>query len=416
MKKLLIGLVAAMCCFALAAPAMAQVKISGMITFDAYYFDQDAERTNNILQGGTQGRDDRQTTNFELPQFGNRIDVQWTSEDKKVHGRIQLRFGAATATGFSGPGVNATFPQGTRPRYDMDPEFAYIDYHWTPNWYSRFGRQEQTFAIMAPSQTLGQAQGHIVGVGWGNIHGGTARDGIKNYFKFSDMVRLEVELIDPSNETAEAITGFTVAPGGNGAQIQEESTIPRIDAALNIKIANFVIEPSVTYLQQKYKGLAAGEEDSIDIWGGAVGVSAGFGPFKIAGEAVYGQNLGNANYVGGNGTAIGFLQNGNNHIEDTDVFAAWIDLGFDFGPLEIHGIVGYETWQTDEVTGIRGENDRERWMYGVNVPIKMTKNFTIKPEVVYYKDDDSAKTGRVDNLTTDFGSEIVAGVQFQLVF
>ncbi|PKN66330.1 MAG: hypothetical protein CVU57_06580 [Deltaproteobacteria bacterium HGW-Deltaproteobacteria-15] len=410
MKKILIGLVAAMCCFALAAPAMAQVKISGMITLDAFFQDVDGERQFGGVPSNTVNfdRNDRQQTNINLPQALNRFDVQWTSEDKKVHGRIQLRYGAPTG---GGPGTVQGF----------DPEFAYIDYHWTPGWYTRFGRQEQTFAIMAPSQSLGQSAAHIVGAGWGNVHGGTARDGIKNFFKFSDMVRLEVELIDPSNNTAEAVAFFPADPGVGGFQVVEEnSVIPRIDLALNIKIANFVIEPSVTWLTQEYDGVAPGSEDTVDIWGAALGVAAGFGPVTVRGEVTYGENLGNANYVGGNGAAIGYIDaNGDLQIEDTEVLAAWIDLGFNFGPAEIHGIVGYQQWETDAVGIVipgQGERERERWMYGVNLPIKMTKNFTIKPEVMFYKDDNKAQIGRIDDVTADFGDELIAGVQFQLVF
>jgi hypothetical protein len=403
MKKLLIGFVAAMCCFAMAAPAVAQVKLSGMITLDALVYDQDKERAvaAGVPVATPTTREDRTRTGIDLPQALNRFDAQWTSEDKKVHGRLQFRGGTGTAGGF---GRVDTFAI----------EYAYIDYHWTPNWYSRFGRSEQTFSIMAPSQTLGQAQAHIVGAGWGNVHGGTARDSIKNYFKFTDMVRLEIALIDPDNDdaAAEAIPGGTARAG---AAIEENSVIPRIDAALNIKIANFVIEPSVTWLTQEYEGLAAGEEDTLDIWGAAVGISAGFGPFKMAGEVTYGENLGVGNYVGANGAPFGFANAaGNRQVEDTEEIAAWIDLGFNFGPAEIHGIIGYQQWENDGSPLLANDsNDRERWMYGVNLPIKMTKNFTIKPEIFFYDDDDGAT---VAGVATDFGSEWIAGLQFQLVF
>jgi len=409
MKKLFFVLVAAMCCFALTAPAMAQVKISGMITLDAFVQDIEAERNAGGLASNVANfaREDRTQTNINLPQALNRFDVQWTSEDKKVHGRIQLRYGANTG---AGPGTIQAF----------DPEFAYIDYHWTPMWYTRFGRQEQTFAIMAPSQSLGQSAAHIVLAGWGNVHGGTARDGIKNFFKFSDMVRLEVELIDPSNNTNE-LFGVVPVAVGVGNVVEENSVIPRIDVALNIKVANFVIEPSVTWLTQEYEMVRSGSEDTVDIWGAALGVAAGFGPLSVRGEITYGENLGNANYVGGNGTFVGVAVNaaGDVQVEDTEVMAAWIDLGFNFGPAEIHGIVGWEKWETDAaglVVAGQGERERERWAYGINMPIKITKNFTIKPEVFFYDDDNSARTGTINGVTTDFGDEMIAGVQFQLVF
>jgi hypothetical protein len=407
MKKLMMGVAAAICCLIMAAPVMAQVKIDGMITTDFFVFDEDAERYNPLRQNATQGHEGRTTTNINLPQALNRFGVSWTSDDKKVHGRIQLRYGSPT--GVRGFGLQQAF----------DPEYAYIDYYWTPNFWTRFGRVEQTFAIMAPSQSLGQSMGHIVGASWGNVHGGTARDGIKGYFKFNDNVRLEIEMIDPDTDGGEAVAGGTVKPGGNGAAILEENVLPRLDMALNLKFGNFVIEPSFTYLKQKYEMLAAGEEDTVDIWGLALGMSAGFGPFKISGELTYGQNLGDGNYVGATGaTALRYRNTANNSvIEDTDCWAAWIDMGFNFGPFEIHGIVGTFQYDNDgNPTNVAAtEIDREKWMYGLNFPIKVTKNFTIKPEIMYYQDDYAMKDG-TSALTIDQGSELVAGIQFQLVF
>lgn len=121
---------------------------------------------------------------------------------------------------------------------------------------------------------------------------------IKALVKFTDQVRLEFQLLDPDNDCPgtngcapehviprEAVNG----PGGNSP---EENTIPRIDVSVNIKVANFVIEPAVTWLRQEFDQVAAGNDDSFDIFGLAVGAKAGFGPLTLSNAVHYGENLG----------------------------------------------------------------------------------------------------------------------------
>jgi hypothetical protein len=277
----------------------------------------------------------------------------------------------------------------------------------------RFGQSEQTFAILAPSQTIGRDFTTVVGLDFGNIHGGTARQQVKAYIYPAENVRIEFAAIEPNNDEGEAIANFGVQNNGNnGEAITEENTIPRLDLAVNFKVANFTIEPSVTWLSQDYDQVAAGSDDEVDIWGAAIGVSAGFGPLTIKAEIATGENLGDGNYVGANfsatepepgnaidGVAVGYDSNGdgvNDRIEDTEVLGYWIDVGFKFGPATLHVMYGALDMENDgdpSVAGDAGEFERKTQFYGVNLPISVAKGWTIKPEIMYYDWDDDATVG-----------------------
>lgn len=456
MKKLLLGLVAAMCCLAMAAPVLADIKVGGMITSDLYYWERSKERFQALTPGATTLFEDLSLVRFAMPQAWNRLWVDYKSDDKKLAGYIQLRTGGAKAYAGTNTGNAATATGFNENNFTW--EYAWIDWHFNPNFYLRVGRQTQTFAIYTPDQNMGHVDGHIIGSGFGNIHGGTSRDGIRAYIKFSDMVRMEVQLLDPNSEpgATDELTGFRANAVGaltalyatpafgltaaqaaaraaaEGAALQEENTIPRVDISLPIKIANFSIEPSVTWLRQEFNIpstlVGLGGDDKVDIWAAALGAKAGFGPFTISGEVTYGQNLGWGNYVGAQGFAVPSINvdaSNNIQIEDAKTLAAWIELEFNFGPFAIQGIVGRDRTKVDEIPGIADSaTENTTWMYGLNFPIKVAKNFTVTPNIFLYDYDDGGDVTAV-NLATggiartrdiDRGTELMVGVQFNLTF
>jgi hypothetical protein len=401
MKKLFLGLVAAVCVLALSAPVFADIKVGGMVASDVYWLQRSEERMINL--GSPAGQDDWSTTRFAMPQAWNRLWLDYKSDDKKIAGYIQLRAGGIKGNTTPGAGAEAGlngFGENT-----FTWEYAWIDWHINPALYFRMGRQTQAFAIYTPDQNLGHADGHIVGAGFGNIHGGTSRDAFRAYIKFSDAVRMEVQLLDPNTEVT---AGDEISPVGEvGAVARESNTIPRIDIALPIKIGNFAIEPSGTWLRQEWDQVGLGDDD-YDIWGVALGLKAGFGPFTVSGEVTYGENLGGGNYVG----SLAAPALVGTTVEDAEELAAWIQLAFDFGPFAIQGIVGRDKVERD---GLLGDDiDIAQWMYGVNFPVKVAKNFTITPNVWFYDYDDDATVGGVDGI--DRGEEITVGVQFLLTF
>lgn len=469
MKKLLIGMVAAMCCLAFAAPVLAEVKVEGMITNDFYYFEKSKEAmlaAGGLVGGQTTAQDDWSTVRYNMPQPTNRITVRYTGEDKTVNGYIQLRGGGSRANPGSAAAMNAGIPSESA----FSWEYAWIDWHVNPNLYFRFGRQDQTFAnAYAPAQGLAQVDGHIIGLGFGNITA-QSRDAVRAFIKFSDMVRLEIEALDPNTElgfnwlgtgtggatigTIPMYSGFeptlpgqagtgTANPNANPltpATFQataftpvalESNNIPRFDVSLPIKIANFTVEPGFTWLRQNFQQVAAGSDDSYDIWGATLGGSAAFGPLSFMGEVTYGKNLApnsshfgagiGATSLGGpvayspSGAAAGPFQ-----IEDGETLAFFVQGAFNFGPAAIQLIYGQNKGKNDgnpNVARDAAEYEITQRMYGINLPIFITKTFTIVPSVFYYDLDDSAEIGALSaTATVDRGSEITAGVQFQLVF
>lgn len=419
MKKLYVGIIAAICCVAFAVPAMAEVKMGGMISAEQFYWDRSADRMNSQTKNLPQLRDDYNSTEFAMGQPWNRLNMQYISDDKKIGGMIELRTGGQKSLGNANNENNFTW------------EFAWIDWHLSPNFYLRVGRQTQTFAITSPEQQMGHNHGHIVLANFGNVHGGTSRDGIRAYIKFNDNVRMEIQLLNPDSDAAPeyaAIPRPTAAQGGPGGFALEENVIPRIDLSIPIKFANVAIEPSFTWLKQEYDQVGPGSDDTYDIWGLALGGKVGFGPFSISAEITYGENLGNGGYVGGGmygarGIYVPF-GTATTRFEDTEVLAWWVQLQFDFGPFALQGMVGYQSEENDgdpTIARDASEVDVTRWAYGFQVPINIAKNFKMVPQIWFYDYDDDAVLGgaagtAARTFNTDLGEEWMFGLFWQLTF
>jgi len=387
----------------------------------------------------------------------NRLNVQYISDDKKIGGMLELRSGGQKGGGNShstAPAAATPIPTGyANPtgENNFTWELAYMDWHFNPNFYLRVGRQTQTFAIYSPDQQMGHNQGHIVLGGFGNIHGGTSRDGLRAYIKFNDMVRMEIQALNPDsdgmigpanqpgsmgelsaatrrapNGVAAALPALPATPD-SGALAAEQNTIPRFDLSIPIKFGNFNIEPSFSWAKSSYQGINAGSDDGYDSWGAALGFKAGFGPFTLSGEYTYGQNLGGHSYVGaGNGSPMtynpGTVTTGvaDVKIEDTTTHSAWMQAEFNFGPFAIQGIVGIEKAKNDGNPAVaraldNAEFDITRWAYGLQFPIMIAKNFKVVPQIWYYDYGKSADLG-ARTVDSDLGNETTVGVFWQLTF
>jgi len=434
MKKLLIVAVAALCCLAFTLPAFAEVKVEGMITTDAYYFYKDKNKAaGGVRDGVVTTQDSWDTTRMAMGQPSNRLSVRYTGEDKVVNGFIQLRTGGSRGNAnLINNNLNTSSPSESGFMW----EYAWIDWHVNPSLYFRFGRQDQVFQnAYAAAQPIGWNDNHIIGLGFGNFSA-QSRDGIRAFIKFTDQVRMEVAVYDPNTEAAGNVvtrgmnnTGseFTTIPSTNPTGFAYESnTIPRFDISLPIKIANFTIEPGFTYLQQKWDQVTAGD-NSYDCWGIGLGASAAFGPFTLMGEITYGKNLGAAQYIGANSALTTNIANAQyiaatSQFEDAESLMWFVQGTFNFGPFAIQGVVGMNNGKNDGSAAARDaqEWDVTQWMYGLNFPIYVTKTFTITPSIFYYDFDSSAKNGTVagGNLANDvdMGYEVIAGIQFNLVF
>jgi len=414
MKKILIGMVAVFCCLALAGPALAKITMSGMITTDAYYTDTSKERSaakmgNYVINGAATAYESEGFTQINADRALTRLTMNYESEDKLLLGQIELRTGDQNARG------------------TLDAYYAWMD--WRPggeNLHFRFGLQPETFAIFTPTvAALGYNTTSTLFVNFGNLHA-SAVTGLKAYVRFNDMIRMEFGVFDPATGADESWLPTAAVPGP-ATGVQENSKIPRMDLSFPIKIANFSIEPSGTWTRKSYDYTASTVDDSFDIWGVALGAKAGFGPFTLSGEITYGDNLGNGNYTGGgNKPPVSLLSNvfratarvdTTGRFADTEFLGWWLMGEFDFGPFAIQAGYGQEKNKNDArgtSGGFTGEIlDTTRQAMAVRFPIKVAKGFTIAPQFQYLDFDNSAIAyGR----SYDLGTEIVGGVQFQLVF
>ncbi|MBN1101777.1 MAG: hypothetical protein JXL84_00035, partial [Deltaproteobacteria bacterium] len=108
---------------------------------------------------------------------------------------------------------------------------------------------------------------------------------------------------------------------------------------------------------------------------------------------------------------------GNTRITDSEVLAFWVQLAFNFGPAEIQGIFGMHDADTDgNPTIANSKREITRYMYGIIVPIKVTKNFSIMPNIMYYDCDDNGNDGDGDAWMTDYGDDLMIGAHFRLTF
>lgn len=430
MKKLLFAAVAVFCCLALAGPALAKVTMGGMINLDAYYTSDSKELAAAksgafVFNGAPTNYETESYTYINENRALTRFDMRYESEDKLILALMEIRYGGQNDG-------RAT------------PDFYYAWVDWRPggeNLHFRFGRQAETFAIMAPgAANIGYNTNSTLFVNFGNLHASSV-DQMKLYARFTDMVRLEFAVVDPASNINNAndevfVPAVKINQDPNGIAIaaaQERGTIPRFDLAIPITIGKFTIEPSGTWLRKSYDYVRGDLDDEFDIWGASLGAKAGFGPFTILGEVTYGKNLANGNYTGaGNKPPIAPLGqrfrasvriDDNGNFSDTEFLGWWIMAEFNFGPFAIQGAYGQEKDKNDDIAtstvaqvgaASRGQIlDTTRRAAALRFPIKVAKGFEIAPNIQYFDFDDNAVSyGR----SYDLGTEWVAGVQFNLVF
>jgi len=444
MRKILTG-VLILCFITFSVPVFADLKFGGMITTEQFYWNVSKERriSGGLPEGASTAVDDISTTEISMPQTYNRFNVKYTSDDQKVGGFIELRYGGQKGGGDSVLGT--ANPTGEN---NFNAELAYIDYQVNPRFALRVGRQPQTFAFLVPGQEMGHNHGHSALSGFGNVHGAPSREAIKGFIKFNDYVRLEIAALNPDSDGNGAGGGGWPSPGTRGDLITnrtspsgialpnlpaaaggvaaEENRIPRFDIAAPIKYRNFRIEPSFSWARSAYTEVATGSDDEYDSWGASIGVVAGFGAFTLTGEYTYGQNLGGHSYVGvSNGAPMTYLVGTAVKIRDTTSHSAWLQGDYRFGKFGIQLLAGMEKAENDGNPDVAraadpAEFDITRMAYGLQVPIYLTKNLKVVPQVWYYDYGEDAKLGgtaanprRGD---TDLGSETMVGALWMLVF
>ena len=396
MKKLFVIGIAALLLVAFTMPAMAKVKIGGIVFTDFYYLDRDSANA---------GGDDGYTvTTIQVPNI-TRLYARWTNEDNVG---LYLEMGMGQNAG--GPDGGSSDDGGSvRVRHaygwwDVNPMFTIMAGHSTT-----------PFSQLNPSQLLGTRSGsaNIIGVGYGDFYSGRFAQ-VRGTFRFGKVARLEVALVDPNGGTFGPTTG-------DWAGAQNNTKIPRIDIGVPIHAGPVRIYPSFLY-QHRTVDLPAGStvNNDLDTIVGSLGLKAGFGPFGIAAEGNYGQNWGNTRSLIGagsfNNNAVNLARavlKDNGQINDADTYSFWIDLSYKFGPVTPHLMYGQMKTKNETAAGWKTESKSQMW--GFSVPIDLAKGFRVRPEIMWYDNGDTTNDDPTV-ASTDNGKYAIYGVQFQITF
>jgi len=424
MKKLFVVGFAALLLVVFTIPAMADFKIGGIIFTDFYYLSRNEENAQyrGVVESDATAAQSYDVTTIQVPDI-TRLYGRWTNEDN-VGMYIELGLGQTDygTDDSSSAGINLRHAYGW---WDVTPNFQILaGHHTTP------------FSPLNPSQLLGTASGslNIIGLGYGDFYSGRFAQ-VRGTFRFNKNMRLEVCLVDPNNSIR-----FIDPTSSVNDDVQNNNKIPRFDITLPIYIGDFRIYPGFLWQRTSVDnttGVLSGLDTTLDTYYGSLAFRWGIGGFGLAVEGNYGQNVGNTRgTIGVSGSTqltdpvsgssisvaasnIGF-ENGNYFRDDATTFNGWIDLSYKFGSIEPHVFYGYQKSEGDKLN-----NEGTTMMFGVSVPISVAKGMTIRPEVAWYDDGDDNKldtrtvgyTGtETGTLKQDYGSYLIAGVQFQITF
>jgi hypothetical protein len=426
MKKLFVLGFAALLLMVFTIPAVADVKIGGIVFTDFYYINRNEENAQyrGVVEADATRADSYNVTTIQVPDI-TRLYARWTNEDN-VGLYIELGLGQDEY------GVDDSSSAGINTRH------AYGWWDITPNFQILAGHHTTPFSPLNPSQLLGTASGslNIIGLGYGDFYSGRFAQ-VRGTFRFSKNLRLEVCLVDPNNNLR------FIDPGDLGDEVQNNNKIPRFDFTLPIYIGDFRIYPGFLWQRSSVDNttgvLAASNVDTdLDTYFASLGFRWGIGGFGLAAEGNYGQNIGNTRGTAGvSGSTqltdpvtgdeisiaasnVGLDANGNYFRDDSNTFSGWVDLSYKFGSIVPHVFFGYQKSEGDNL-----KNEGTSMMFGISVPISVAKGMTIRPEIAWYDDGDDNKldtrtvgyTGtETGTIKQDYGSYFIGGVQFQITF
>jgi hypothetical protein len=406
MKKLFAFGMAALLLVAFSVPAMADIKIGGIVFTDFYYQSRDKENTKFWLLGD--GTTSYNNLAIQVPDI-TRLYARWTNEDN-VGMYIEFGIGytgnVETVVTEKGQAANAVNVRHAYGWWDVNPMFQIMAGHST-----------SPFSPLNPSQLLGFRSGsiNVIGVGYGDYYAGRFAQ-VRGVFKFGKVARLEIALVDPNGN----MTFGSVYPDDFGDKVYtaQNTMIPRIDVSVPIYLGPVHLYPGFLW-QRRGVDLKSGYslDDSITTWIGTFGTKVGFGPFAFSGEFNYGENWGNTSGLAGGSRpariASASLKRGND-INNAETYSWWVDVSYKFGPVTPTLIYGQ--MKTKNTTGIIDKDydtEAKSQMYGISVPIDLAKGFRVRPEIMWYDDGDMDISGFGKE---DLGKYMIAGVQFQITF
>jgi len=399
MKKLFVIGMAVLLLVVFTMPAMAKVKIGGIVFTDFYYLDRDKANSQAKKLGG----DPYTATTIQIPNI-TRLYGRWTNEDNVG---MYIEFGI-------GQGGGAVEDSKSDNDVSVVVRHAYGWWDVSPAFQIMAGHTTTPFSPLNPSQLLGFRSGsaNVIGAGYGEFYSGRFAQ-IRGTFKFGKVARLAVALVDQNG-------GGSFGPwyGVRNTDYQTNSKIPRIDVGVPIYAGPVHIYPSFFYQYRTVDRLTVlnnGVDNSLNSWGGSLGAKAGFGPFGISLEGQYGKNWGNTRgFIGASpsaGLAAASINTITNKINDAETYGFWVDLSYKFGPITPHVMYGQQ--KTKNENNLGRENEALTQMVGFSVPIDLAKGFSLRPEIMWYDDGDTKTDG---SASVNNGKYAIYGVLFRITF
>jgi len=425
MKKMFTMFCMSMLIVGYALPTMADVKIGGIIFTDAFYEFRDKENSGTI--------DDIADFSIKVPNI-TRLYGKWSSDDKYVGMLIEF--------GIDGNGVG---------KRNVVTRHAYGWWQVNPILKITAGQTVTGFSPLNPQQLLGtNGQNlNVVGGGFGDVYAGRVPQ-VKFTLTPNESFQVDVAFSDPDIASAgfadvidtdiKGADGYLADPEGGITYTynpwgSKDSSLPRIDISAIIKAGPLTLYPGMMYAKKTFalkNDAYDGADDSITTYIMTMAAKVNFGPVCLTGEFNIGQNWGNQDLV-----AIGLehlrgnseldkkyygaaLAIGDDKIEDTEMYGGWVDAGITVGPAQIHAIMGVQNYANDMDPDETDDDFKQTvTMFGFSIPVKVAKNFKIRPEIMFYD------LGKRENFTKDDndkykdqerGSYVIAGTQFQITF
>ncbi|MDQ1335781.1 MAG: Porin [Thermodesulfobacteriota bacterium] len=399
MKKLFVVGLAALLLVAFAVPAMADVKIGGIIFTDFYYINRDKNNLFNPQRGTGLSYTN---TAIQVPNI-TRLYGRWTNEDNVG---MYIEFGL----GQGGGGIDASSSD------DQNSAVVRHAYGWwdvNPMFQIMAGHSTTPFSPLNPEQLLGTRSGsvNIIGVGYGDYYAGRFAQ-VRGTFNFAKVAKLEIALVDPNGAQS---AGGQFYPTGYTAN---NTLMPRVDVSVPIYLGPVHLYPGILWQRRGVDGasyIGHPVDSTVTTWIATIGTKMGFGPFAFSGEFNYGENWGNTRGLAGYSqparvSSASLKRDG--AINNAETYSWWVDLAYKFGPITPNLIYG-QMKTKNKAFGTDLSTDAKSQMYGISVPIDLAKGFRLRPELMWYDDGDY----KTDTLPSqNLGKYMIAGVQFQITF
>ena len=422
MKKLSILILVLFVCVAFAMSAIAKVKIGGKVYVDTMYIKNDEHfQRNSAAVAAVANSLDASRSWFTIDVPGStRLYGKWTNDagDVGMHIEIGLRGEEG-----GGEAVNTRYAYGW---WKINPMFKLT-----------VGQQDEVIGPYKAAQSMGthgklgtrrdNNMDHTGLRGFGNV-GNDRKEGIRLDTKLGEKSNLAIAIFTPNVNGAQ----------GSWAARDEEEVLPRLDIVYSVSLGAFSFAPGFSWQKIQYEWdpqCANNPNDFSDfdawVWSLPVKFAPG-GPITVTAEVNFGENLGNGNWnigrytnVAPNNTMVPWAQFDNvlvngvpvTTVADTEFLGFWADLAWKAHPIAtIHFIYGMQQLTNDDRVAQANRWDNTRVAYGVSIPIKVAKGFTIRPEVFFYDYGEHEINAIVNPANGDQGSQTIIGVQFLVAF